>query len=192
MLEPMDPEPMTADTFLAWDEGRQPMHELIAGVLVPWRYGGALHGMIVVNLIGVTHEALRGTGFRPHTSSLGLRIDDRTVRRADLSVDGGSNHRDALRLAAPIAAIEVLLADEGLPQDKLAAYRSVPTMQHIVAIASDVVDVVMWSRSDGAWKMARFTDLDDVLPLPGIGTDLPLAAIYEDADPAPARPRLVE
>ena len=188
---------MTADEFLRWDYEREGKHELVDGFVLRMMVGARdKHDGITVNVLSELRQRLRGGDCRPRTDDLAVRTTTNGVRRPDVTVDCGPRDPNALEALDPRVVFEVLSPSTRVTDAtvKLDEYKSVDGLAHIVIIDPDVVDVVAWSRAGGSegWTMARFTDLDDALPLAGIGTELPLATIYEDADPAPAPPRLVE
>ena len=190
---------MTADEFLRWDYEREGKHELVDGLVVRLMVGTRdVHDIVVTNVSAALLALLRGSGCRPYSQDKAVRTRSDRIRRPDLTVDCGPRDKNTLEAVAPRAVFEVLspstrAIDATL---KLDEYQGLDGLAHIVLIDPDVVDIVVWSREDtsaaGRWRAERLSSMEATLALPGIGAALPLAAIYEDADPAPAPPRPVE
>jgi hypothetical protein len=63
---------------------------------------------------------------------------------------------------------------------KLPEYQSVPSMDHILLVDTELPRIDVWSReSDGSWRTLRYDGLDAKLELPAVGASLALADIYE-------------
>ncbi len=82
---------------------------------------------------------------------------------------------------APIAAFEVLspstrATDLGW---KPAAYRDVPSLEHLVIVDPDQVWVQMFDRAAG-WRPRVVSALDATLGLAGIGVGIGVAGLYRD------------
>jgi Uma2 family endonuclease len=81
----------------------------------------------------------------------------------------------------PVVVFEVVSASSVRTDRvvKLREYQAVPSIRRYVIVEPDAVAVTVFAR-DHEGEAFRATGLaeDDVLPLPEIGIDLPVAAIY--------------
>ena len=81
----------------------------------------------------------------------------------------------------PSLVVEVLSngtehVDKG---DKLREYRTLPTVQYYLMVASDKVRVTVHSRKDNQWVRKEYSALNDIIPLPFFDTNLPVNRIYK-------------
>ena len=70
--------------------------------------------------------------------------------------------------------------------EKLTRYQSIASLQHVVLVEPDGMDVEVWSRTGDVWSRAVFTEGDQVVPLPAIGVRLEVRDLYAGADRLPA------
>ena len=82
----------------------------------------------------------------------------------------------------PSILLEVLSpGTEGVDKtDKLREYRSIPSVQHYIIVASKEVSVQVYSRNGDPrkWIFEDFTELEDVVILPSLNAQLRLRDIY--------------
>jgi Uma2 family endonuclease len=177
---------MTVDEFFAWQAKQDKLYELVDGIpVLPLKMmTGATqaHDRTVVNIIASLHTQLRRSPCRPTTDDLVVRISDRTVRRPDVTIECGEGNRRDMAVVEPRAVIEVL-SPSTMSFDrfrKLPEYQSVPSMDHILLVDTELPRIDVWSReSDGSWRTLRYDGLDAKLELPAVGASLALADIYE-------------
>ncbi|MCJ2060506.1 Uma2 family endonuclease [Methylobacterium sp. J-048] len=188
------PEPMSVDAFLAWAETQAERYELVGGVPVRMMAGARnIHDDIVVNLLTLLRTHLRGSDCRPFTGDGSVETLPGQIRRPDVGVDCGARDPNALMAAEPRLVAEVL---SPTTRDfdafaKLAEYKTMGSLAHILLVEPNAPEIRSWSRDDrGAWREARVTGLDGTLGLSALSLNLPLADIY-DGVTFPARPRLV-
>jgi Uma2 family endonuclease len=176
---------MTADEFLIWNLSQDQRFELVDGVPVPLRaMTGAsnFHDDIVTNLIAALKEKLRGSGCKPRTADTALRTGIKRVRRPDVTVDCAESRPNSYESNKPVAAFEVLSpstrkTDSGL---KLTEYQHHPTLQTIVHIDPDRMDVAVFRRDEiGDWSGENFTNPSDQVQIIGAPAALTLAEIYD-------------
>jgi Uma2 family endonuclease len=144
------------------------------------------HNDIVWNIAGLLYSQLRGRPCRASIGDLRIRVDatglytypDIVVvcgerRTADPALD---------TLLNPTLIIEVLSpSTEGYDRGKkFAHYRTIESLAEVVLISQERVEVERYSRQPGGgWLLLEANRLEDRLPLPAIGCELPLAAVYE-------------
>ena len=176
---------MTADEFLIWNLSQDQRYELVDGVPVPLRaMTGAsnFHDDIVTNVIIALGNKLRSSGCKPRTADTALRTAIKRVRRPDVTIDCAESQPNSYESHNPIAAFEVLSpttrkTDGGL---KLTEYQHHPTLQTIVHIDPDRMDVAVFRRDDtGAWSGENLTSASDQIQIAGTPAVLTLAEIYD-------------
>jgi len=77
--------------------------------------------------------------------------------------------------------IEVLSPDtERIDRgEKLRNYQALPSREAYILEDQFHIAVAIYRRVDGEWTSEFLTEKTDVIPLPGIGCELPLTAVYE-------------
>ncbi len=193
---------MTADEFLEWSLDQEEKYELVDGEVVPmgdWEeidgrtvfMAGAKNGhdVIVTNLIAELRNRLRGRPCRPYSGDTAARMVAGNIRRPDVTVDCRPPELEGLESHEPTVFFEVLSRSTRSSDliRKSDEYRRLPTLRHYVVIEPRTVSAMVWTRDEnGFWPEPDvYRDLGDVLPLPAIGVELPLAEIYADV-PFPA------
>lgn len=175
---------MTPEEFLVWCLDQPDRWELVQSLPIRMMTG-ATHGhdAVVVNLIAELKSRLRGGSCRPMTADIAARMQEGNIRRPDVTVDCGAVDRDALESAAPTVFFEVLSRSTRTFDQlrKTEEYKSVPTLRHIVLIDPDRPRVWLWSRAEETtpWTDRDILGLEAFVPLPVIGVELPMAAIYD-------------
>lgn len=178
---------MSVDAVFAWQEAQAERYELVGGVPVRMMAGARdIHDDIVVNCLALLRTALRGSGCRPFTGDGSVGTFPGQVRRPDIGVDCGPRDPNGLTAAEPRVVVDVLppsTRDFG----KLAEYRSMTSLGHILPVEPNAAEIRLWSRDpDRTWTEARILGLDATVPLPSLGITLPAAEIYDGvAFPAP-------
>ncbi len=72
---------MTADEFLAWDDGTDTRHELVDGEIVAMAPPTDAHGTIAVNVGVEIADRLRARAPCRAIGEAGIRLDDATISR---------------------------------------------------------------------------------------------------------------
>jgi Uma2 family endonuclease len=184
----IDIGPMTVDEFYAFTDTRpdEEKWELIGGEPILNAAPSPLHQLIVGNVI----LALGFRGREVNASWVvmpgpGIRVSDTDRPEPDVVVTPADQRlfdpqeRDIENV---IVAFEVL-SPSTKRRDlrwKRAAYASLPSLTHYVAIAQDAVDVVVFAR-DNDFGDQRFQSLNEAIELRSLGISLPVAEIYRRA-----------
>jgi Uma2 family endonuclease len=189
--------PMSVEEFLEWNLSQDQRYELVDGFPVPLRaMAGATrqHDMIVVNVIAALRGKLRGGPCMPCTADTAVRTKIKSVRRPDVTIECAPPERGALEARSPVAVFEVLSpTTRKLDRSvKLEEYRRHPSLQTIVHIDPDEMDVVVYARTtSGDWEDARLGQPDDIVHVTGTPAALRLSDIYEGV-PVEAPTRVAE
>ena len=175
---------LTADEFLRIDFGPDIKAELDEGVIGVMRDRSVEQARIQANFMRFLGPALRGTGYRPFGSVIGVRTHDHSVRRPDVSVygsDRASAANDALKaFDDPCVVIEVV-SPSTRPKAycvKLYEYRELPSVDTIVFADPSTERLRIVQRiSPNGWSDQSFTEPSD-LPLPSLNLTMPHAEIF--------------
>ena len=188
-------EPMSVEAFFAWQERQAERCELVGGVPVRMTAGACnVHDDIVVNLVAALHAALRGSGCRLFTGDGSVETLPGQIRRPDVGVDCGARDPNAMKAAEPRLVAEVLSPStrDFDAFEKLAEYKTLERLDHILLIEPNAAEIMLWSRdASRGWRKERIVGLDAVLALPALDVSLALSDIYDGVN-FPARSRLVQ
>jgi len=116
---------------------------------------------------------------------LGVRTIGSAIRYPDALVTC-SKFPESERLAPDVHVVfEVLSADSGRRDriEKVREYAAVPSIRHYIIVESAGVGLLVLHRQNGddAWMALTLTG-EDVLSLPEIGVEVPVAEFYEEVD----------
>lgn len=166
----------TVDEFLTWERS-QPLRYEFDGIQPIGMTGGSQrHARVQTDLVLAV-----GNRLQPPCQVFGSELKVVTQHRGrypDSSVTGGpwSPTSDSVE---PTAVFEVLSPSTALTDRRVKPldYASVPSIQIYVILDSEQADATAVRRSAG-WEPEAFAGSDAVIPLPEIGIELPLSAIY--------------
>jgi Uma2 family endonuclease len=151
-----------------------------------------VHDDILVNLLAELRRQLRGGPCRPFTGDGAVETLPGQIRRPDAGVDCGRRDPDGLLAALPRLVADVL--SPGTRDidtlEKLAEYRAMDSLEHILLVETNAPEVLLWSRtSDRSWRRELIRGLDAMMELPALGLALPLGELYDGvAFPVGPRP----
>jgi Uma2 family endonuclease len=192
-MQPSAVQTITPERFFAWVAARDGRFELVEGEVVMMAGAGRRHDSIVVNLTSVVHPQIRGGPCQTFTSDTYVATSPST-RRMALGVDCGKPADDSLIADRPALVIEVLSPTTGGfdVTVKLAEYQSLPSMQYVLLVDTEMPTVHLYLRDeDGRWEDRIVRGLDAAIELPKLHLVLKLAEIYDGLQ-FRERPRLVE
>ena len=182
--------PMTAETFLAWDETQTVKHEFVRGEVFAMAGAGEAHVTTAGNVYAALRRHLKGSPCRSFISDMKLRVDAADaffypdVMVTCASADAG----DATSKRHPVLLVEVLSPstaayDRG---DKFVAYRRLASLREYALIdpQSRRCDVYRLG-ADGLWVLHPFEAGQD-LRLASVDLDLPAATLWDEVPPVPA------
>ncbi len=141
--------PWTNEAFFRWQAGQVDRYELVGGVPVCMIAGARnVHDDIVVNLLAELRRQLRGGPCRPFTGDGAVATLPGHIRRPDAGVDCGRRDPDAMLAALPRLVAEVLSPSsrDFDTFEKLAEYRAVESLDHVMVIEPNAAEIVLWSR----------------------------------------------
>jgi len=174
--------PWSLAEFLAWEESQEGRWEFdgfapVAMTGGTWRHeeiGGALRSLL--------REHLRGKPCR--VSGPNFKIE----------VQGRIRYPDALVTCTPVAANQTVIVDPVVVFEvlspstsstdrivKLREYQATPSIQRYVILEQDIAAAMVLVRRGDDWLTSALT-AEDVLRMPEIGVELPLAGIYAGAE----------
>lgn len=176
-------QPITVDQFFSIDFGTDRKFELVDGVIQMVADHTSARARVAANILSFLGQKLRGTGCRPYSSTLGVRVDETNLCYPDISVYGdnpGSSDNDSARvLNNPIAIFEALptSSSKESPSRKVAEYRQLESVDTIVFIdPHNELTRVLQRLGPGSWRNDMFAQHD--IELPALGIVIPHAEIF--------------
>ena len=190
------PRKMTVDEFLDWHEQQDERYELIDGVPVP-KYkslapdgrmmagAGRAHNRIFSNVFLMLGNHLRGKPFVPYGSDAAVRTVVDKIRYPDIVIDCSNSSETDRIFSEPVVVVEILSPTTRKTDltSKLAEYRAIETMRHILIIDPETFEVQRHDCGD-LDGFAGFRDLGETVDLPELSAELPLRDIFAGV-PAP-------
>lgn len=180
----------TLDDYFAVEETSPIKHEYRNGEIFAMAGASLAHNDIAANVLTLLHSALRDTGCRAFGSDLRIATFGGLYTYPDVSVICGppllvEGRPDTA--TNPVLLVEVLSDatrdyDRG---DKLAAYRTIPSLREVLLIDQATIAVERWwHRDEGAWSYASYGTLDEAVPLAAVPVGLSLGETYRNVFPA--------
>ncbi len=184
-VPPMDiptPRPMTQEEFFAWVPPDDLRYEFDGFRPVAMTGGTGNHGLISRNVMFQLTARLRGTGCVPSGSDgPGVKTTGGKIRYPEAVVTctkfGG---RDRL-IPNPVVIFEVL-SDSSVHRDsvtKLREYHAVPSIKRYFIVEQTEIGVTCFARQgEEPWTAIPLLE-GDMLEVPEIGIQIPIADLYE-------------
>jgi len=162
-------------------------HEYIDGRVYAMSGGSLAHSSIGINAVRVLQDALRAAGKQCYTynSDVVARLSSKRYTYPDASVTGDEHDKpspDTKEIQSPRVIVEVL-SDSTEAYDrgrKLVYYRTCPTVEEYVLIASKYQSVEVYRRTQRGW-IYDFYGPGDEIELISLGIRVSVASLYRDA-----------
>jgi Uma2 family endonuclease len=177
---------MTLAQFLIWEERQEQRYEFDGFEPVAMTGGTDAHEAIGGRLRALLLERLHGKPCRVRGPTMKIEVVGR-IRYPDAFVYCKPVPSSEQIIREPVAVFEILspITSRIDRIEKLREYQATDSIRHYVILEQDGVAATVFARAGGVWTARAVTD-GDILAMPEIGIDLPLAAIYADVDlPAP-------
>jgi Uma2 family endonuclease len=178
-------KPGTQDEFFAWVGSQEGRYEFDGFAPVGMTVGSANHSLIILNVQAALRDRLRGGPYRPLGPDVGVVTLGNAVRYPDALVTFARFAGTALTIPGVAVVFEVVRPSSSRMDRivKAREYAAVPSIRRYVIVECSTVGLTVFERPNAemAWSAATFTG-DEILPLPEIGTEIPVAAFYERVD----------
>lgn len=160
-------------------------HEYIGGAVYAMAGESRRHNLICGNIYAALRAHLRGKGCQVYMEDVKLRLQikgEDIFYYPDLVVTCDPHDNQDYFVTTPKVLIEVESpSTERIDRrEKFASYVLIDSLAECVRVGPDRMEVAV-SRRANDWSTETLTQSAQVLRLPSLGFDLPLAAIYESA-----------
>lgn len=173
---------MTRDQFLDWAANQEERYEFDGFQPVAMVGGSRNHSRICGNLLTSLGRRLNGTPCEALGPDAGLATVGDAVRYPDALITCTASPGSDRLIPGVIVVFEVLSPSSARRDriDKLREYRAVPSIRRYIVLEHTSVALTMFVRAtgDADWTAIALT-AEDVLPLPEIGCDIPVAEFYD-------------
>lgn len=175
-------KPWTQEEFFSWAERQETRYEFDGFQPVAMTGGTLGHSRIGFNLLLALGNRLRGSACSPLGSDAGIATIGDTVRYPDALVTCTKFDPKARTTPGVVVVFEVLSPSSG-GTDRIAKvreYAAVPSIKRYVIVESTSVGLQVLERysPDQSWQTTALTG-DDILRMPEIGIEIPIAEIYD-------------
>ena len=188
-------QPWTVERFLAWAGRQEGRYEFDGFRPVAMTGGNVNHSRIMMNIHASLRARLRGTSCSCYGPDLGVLTAGEKVRYPDALVTCTRLPGTDLLATDVVVVFEVLSPESGRRDriEKVRDYASVGSILRYVIVESTSAAVTLLHRGSGEepFSVLPLTG-EGVLPLPEIGTELPVAELHEDVAFEPADPEDAE
>lgn len=172
--------------YLAFEKASVEKHEFFQGEVFAMAGASARHNVIFSNLFAALFSRLRGKPCQPYGSELRIHLPENGLfTYPDISIICGdivSSPEDADTATLPTVVIEILSEstkdyDRG---GKFKLYRTIATLREYVLVDSELVTIEVFRLNNrGHWELEEYRSPTDVLTLPTLELQIPLAEVYE-------------
>ena len=175
-------KPMTRDEFFAWAEAQEERYEFDGFQPVAMTGGNLGHSDVAGNIISQLKARLRGKPCRALGPDAGVATIGKALRYPEAVVTCSPYSGTDRVVPNPVIVFEVV-SPSSIRTDrvvKVREYGAVPSIRRYVIVEPHAMAVSVLYRT-GADE-AFFVDAKgegEILPLPEIGIELPVAEIYE-------------
>ena len=181
---------MTRDQFLDWAEAQEGRYEFDGFEPVAMTGGNLNHNRIAFNVHTALRARLKGGGCEPLGMDAGVATIGDTVRYPDAVVTCSPAPGVSRLVPDPVVVFEVLSPTSGHVDRivKVREYGAVASIRRYVIVESASLGLTVHERREAGQKWTVTTVMaGDLLLLPEIGVEIPVAELYEGVDlPPPA------
>jgi len=175
----------TQEQFFAWAEAQEARYEFDGSRPVAMTGGNNAHSLITHNIHAALHVRLRGRGCRTLGPDAGVETVRGAVRYPDALVTCTNFALTDKAVPGVIVVFEVLSPTSGAVDRivKVREYAAVASIRRYVIVESTSVGLTVLERhgADESWRAAALAE-DDILRMPEISAEIPVAEFYESVD----------
>jgi Uma2 family endonuclease len=178
-------QPWTPERFFDWAEAQAARYELEDGRPVAMTGGTIGHGIIMRNLHLCLNARLRGLRCQPFGPDVGVATTGSSIRYPDALVTCSDVVPSARTVPGSVIVFEIISPSSGRVDRiiKVREYAAIASVRRYVLIESTTAGLLVLHRDDAKapWTALTLTGAD-VLALPEVGIELPVAELYERLD----------
>jgi Uma2 family endonuclease len=174
---------MTQDEFFAWAEGQDGRYEFDGFQPVGMVGGTMNHGILADNIRAELRQRLRGGPCRSVSpDGGGIETIGKRVRYPEATVTCSPFVGTDRIIPNPVIVFEVVSESTRRIDQvfKLREYHSVPSIKRYIIVEQAGIALTVHARQNDEPWVTTVLGEGDVLSLPEVGLEIPVAAIYDD------------
>jgi Uma2 family endonuclease len=175
----------THERFFAWAQAQDVRHEFDGFQPVAMTGGSVAHSRLIRNVNFALQSRLRGRPCESLGPDAGIETINKTVRYPDALVTCSKVDAAAHLVTGVVVVFEVVSPTSSRTDRiiKVREYAAVDSIRRYVILESTSVGLTVLERkgADDPWTTTVLTN-EDILVMPEIGIEIPLAEIYDDID----------
>jgi len=184
MAAPVRQHYYTPEEYLAQERKAEFKSEYIAGQIVAMSGASREHNLMTANLARVLGSQLLDRPCEVYVSDMRVKVTAQGMYTYPDTVvvcgDARLEDEQVDTLLNPTLIVEVLppsteAYDRGA---KFGYYRQLPSLQEYLLVAQDQVLIEHFVREDEGWLLTETADLSEIVQLPSIACELPVAEVY--------------
>lgn len=185
------PTPLSVEEYLAGELNSPVKHEYVAGVVYAMAGGKNRHQRIATNAVARLAIRLDGKKCQAFNSDTKVRVKYPTYDcfyYPDALVVCQPNSLDDTFQDRPVVIVEVTSPSTWRTdrQEKREAYLTLPSLAAYLIVDQNAISVLVYRRSGNDFVEEWYQELQEVIPLPEIGIELPLEELYASVTFPPA------
>ncbi|GAB4486944.1 MAG: Uma2 family endonuclease [Saprospiraceae bacterium] len=176
--------PMTVEEYIEFEERSEIRHEFINGNLIPMPGTTLFHNDICINLVVLLCSLLSKENFKIQQENVKVQIpNEKDFTYPDVVVTSDkSDFKQQYILQHPSVIFEVMFKSSRIydSADKFILYKKIESLQNYILVDSEKIFVeVRVKLANGEWEASSFLQSDERFPVPALGVELELSAVYE-------------
>jgi Uma2 family endonuclease len=180
-----DARNLTVEEYIAFEERSEIRHEFINNQLIPMPGTTDDHNDICINLTHLLKMLLKTRGkFKVHQENIKVQIlHERDYTYPDVVVVSDPRDFETRYIKKyPSVIFEVISRTSRIDDqvDKFIRYKNIETLQNYILVDAEKVFVeVRYKTPEGDWEANTYLQADAQFPVPALGLDLAIDAVYE-------------
>ncbi|HKS28200.1 MAG TPA: Uma2 family endonuclease [Pyrinomonadaceae bacterium] len=172
---------ISVEEYLAGERESPVRHEYVAGEVYALAGASDRHNRIALNVASRLNEFV-SEPCETFMSDMKIRVSPEVFYYPDVVVACDGAGADAYFRAEPRLIIEVISpSTERIDRhEKMAAYKSVASLEEYVLASQDEMRVEVYRRTGGEWEVSVFTGAEDELEFSSVALSLSVAEIYRN------------
>jgi Uma2 family endonuclease len=172
---------LTVAEYLAYEKESPIKHEYVNGQIYAMAGTSVPHNRLAGNLFNRLDDHLAESACQPFIADIKVAANESQFYYPDVVVACDPADADPYLRRESILIIEVSspTTERINRNEKLPAYKRMPSVQEIVFVAQDRVHIEIFRRQGEAfWQTETLTELTDTLHLQSVGLTLTVAQVY--------------
>lgn len=170
---------LSVEEYLRYEKDSPIKHEYVDGQLYAMAGASAAHNRIARNICNRLDNHLAEDKCEPFISDMKVYVNERLFYYPDVVV--ACDDPNPYYRRQPILIVEV--TSPGTKRidrhEKLAAYQNIPSLQEILLVAQERVQIErFWRQAGSVWQTEVLTGVEDELRLESVGLTLSVAEVY--------------